>query len=161
MKDTGVGPYLANDTTLVKLAREIAWQIQPLEKILESSKLTVSEWEIIKEHPRFQRYLEAEMVSWNSAANTHERVKVKAAALVEEWLPELYSRMNDQSESLNAKIEAGKLATRIAGMGLDRANLTGETGEKFSVTINLGADQHIKFEKDITPRIIDVEAEPS
>jgi hypothetical protein len=158
MADTKELAPLYSDVTLIKLARELAWEIYPLETILKAHNLTIELWDTIKELPRFQRYLESELVAWHSATNAHERVKVKSSIMVEEWLPELYSRMHDAQESLNGKIEAGKLLARLAGMGLDRANITGGEGEKFSITINLGGDAKLKFEKQVTPQVIEGEA---
>lgn len=146
-----------SDVTFVKLAREIAMGINPMEVILEHNKISQDDWEVIQSHPRFLQLLETESSTWGSALNTQERVKVKSAALLEEWLPELYTRMHDPGENLNAKIEAGKLVSRLAGMGLSGTQVT-DTTERFSVTINLGADSQLKFEKEIGPRVIDGEA---
>lgn len=146
-----------SDVTFVKLAREIAMGINPMGVILENNKISQDDWEVIQKHPRFLQYLETESSVWGSALNTQERVKLKSAALLEEWLPELYTRMNDPGENLNAKIEAGKLVSRLAGLGVGGTQITDAT-ERFSVTINLGADSQLKFEKDISPRVIDGEA---
>ena len=135
-----------NEVTLVRLAREIAMDIRSVEDVLETFKVSLDQWDSIQRHPKFIQLLESEIATWETALNTHERVKVKAAATVEEWLPELNARIHDRNESLNAKIEAGKLLSRLAGMGLTNASVA-EAGEKFSVTINLGGDNQIKFEK--------------
>lgn len=154
-----LGPMLAfSDVTLVKLARELAMDIHSVEDILKAHQIEPKQWEYIQDMPRFQRLVETESAQWNGALNTHERVKIKAAALVEEWLPELNERMHDRGENLNAKIEAGKLAARLAGMGLERASIGDGSGEKFSVTINLGADAQLTFEKQMSSKVIDGEA---
>lgn len=146
-----------NDVTFIKLAREVAMGIAPMETILEQNKIDQNTWETIQKHPRFQQLLETESSTWGSALNTQERVKVKSAALLEEWLPELYTRMNDPGENLNSKIEAGKLVSRLAGLGVSSAQIA-DVAERFSVTINLGADNQLKFEKHLEPRVIDGEA---
>jgi hypothetical protein len=143
------------DVTLLKLAREIAMDIHPLETILANHNVTIEDFDRIRTLPRFQQYLEGEMVAWGSALNTHERVKLKSAAVMETWLPELYARMHDRNENLNAKVEAGKLVAKLAGMGIEKASINGEGGERFSVTINLGEDKNIRIEKDITPKVIE------
>jgi len=144
-----------SDLTLVKLAREVAMNIQSIETILETNQIDIETWENIKVHPRFNQYLESETSSWNSAINTHERVKLKSAAVIEDWLPEAYARMHDASENLNAKTELGKLVARLAGMGLTNTHVTDGSGERFSVTINLGNDAQLKFEKEIPMKTID------
>jgi hypothetical protein len=145
------------DVTLVKLARELAMDIHPLADILKAHQIEPKDWDYIQDLPRFQNLLETEVAQWNGALNTHERVRIKAAALVEEWLPELCERMHDRGETLNSKIEAGKLAARLAGMGLTGTGVSGG-GEGLKVTINLGGDSQLTFEKSLPP-VIDGEAE--
>lgn len=145
-----------NEATLVKLARELAMGISPLETILETNQIDQDTWEIIQNHSRFKQFLEVETSNWGSALNTQERVKLKAAAMIEEWLPEAFARMNDQGESLNAKTELGKLVRDLAGFSKNGVGVEG-VGERFSVTINLGADSQIKFEKEVAPKTIEGE----
>lgn len=159
MQPTEVVPFRLSDITLVKLAREVAMNIHTTEDILKTYHIPLEAWADICEMPRFQQLLETEVAQWNGALNTHERVKIKAAAMVEEWLPELHERMHDRSESLNSKIEAGKLAARLAGMGLTGAGISGGGSEGFKVTINLGADSQLTFEKEVPARVIDGEVE--
>jgi len=143
---------------LIKLAREIAMDIQPLDNILRDNGLDQDQWDAIQNNTRFRMLLETETSAWGSALNTQERLRLKSAAALEEWLPELFTRMNDRGESLNAKVEAGKLISRWAGVGMGGSQSI-EGGEKFSVTINLGADNQIKIEKEVPYKVIDHEEE--
>lgn len=145
-----------NEVTLVKLARELAIGLHSLETILESNKIDSRSWETIQSHPRFLQFLEMETAAWSSALNTHERVKLKSAAMIEEWLPEAYTRLHDQNETLNSKTELGKLIRDLAGFSKQGVGVEG-SGEKFSVTINLGADNQLKFEKSSGPKTIEGE----
>lgn len=154
---TVVSPF-ADDVILLKLAREIAIDHETLPEILKRHGITSDRWESLQKSPVFLKILEAEVIAWHGAGNTHERTKLKAAALVEEWLPEANARIHDKDENLPAKVELGKLLARIAGMGLNDATIAGGGGEKFSVTINLGADHSIKIDKQLAPRTIDAEA---
>jgi hypothetical protein len=144
-----------SELTILKLARQIALNIQPLETILKTYEVSGDEWETIRNHPLFQRVLQQQTEAWEAAENTHERVKLKAASMVEEYLPELYRKLHDPNESLNSKIEGAKLARDLAGMGKNSVDAAG-VGEKFTVTINLGSSD-LKIEKDITPKVIDHE----
>lgn len=150
-----------SEVTLLKLAREIAMDIQPLQAILKSHQISPETWSYIKDTPRFLWFLKDQMATWEGALNTHERVKLKAAAMLEEWLPELNNRIHDGHETLPAKIEAGKLLTKMAGIG-ERAAAAegGGGGERFSVTINLGADTQLKFDKELPIKVIDHEPAP-
>ena len=151
---TTMSPSLSDDL-LLRLAREIAMDIHPLHTILETTKTTFEQWETIKENPRFQALLASETEAWNTALNTHERVKIKAAAMMEEWLPELFSRLHDNGEALPAKIEGGKLLAKIAEIGNTSVANPGAAGERFSVTIHLGADSQLKFEHELPSKVIE------
>lgn len=138
----------------ISLAREIARDMNPIQTILESRQIDANEWERIQANPHFQRVLSAEVEAWQSANNVGERVRLKALHFVEEALPEFFQRAHDPRETLNAKTEVLKTITRLAGIG-NSVGETGAMGEKFSVTINLGADQTLKIEKTVTTQVID------
>lgn len=146
-----------DDVTFVKLAREIAIGLNSIETILKHYQITETDWDYIKTHPRFIQYLEQEQGTWESALNTQERVKIKSASMIEQWLPDAFKTMTDTTEPLNGRLETAKLVSRLAGMGLTGVGVSGETSEKFSVTINLGADSAIKIEKESAPKLIEGE----
>lgn len=141
-----------SDTALVKLAREIAMDIQPIETILKQYSITDQAWEQLQRNGRFTRLLESQVEEWNSALNTHERVRAKSAAMLEEWLPELNNRLHDRDIGLPAKVEAGKMLTKMAGIG-EREVGAGGAGERFTITINLGEDHKLSFEKQVPATI--------
>lgn len=146
------------DVDMIRLAREIAMDMRPLDDILDTLKITQERYNEICSNPRFQKYLQTALEEWNSALNTSERVKIKSMAFVEEALPEFYARAHDPKESLAAKTEVLKAVARFAGIG-GTAQVGGIGGEKMVVTINLGADHQLRFERDVTPQVIDHEEE--
>lgn len=152
-----IPPAVHAEMQIVKLAREIAMGISELDDILKHHNLDRKGLDALMENSRFVAVLNAEIASWNSAVNTNERVKIKAGAMLEEWLPELYSRMNDRGEALNAKIEAGKLVERLAGMGSAAAKSNDSAVDRVSITINMGADHKLEFSKKLPPKVIDNE----
>lgn len=156
MSNTPTVINASEDIGLVRLAREIAINHFPIETILETHQISHETWEIIQKNPRFQVLLQNEIEQWNGALNTHERAALKAAAMIEEYLPEGNRRLHSSQETLNSKVELLKLLARIAGMGVAGAEVNGGMGEKFSVTINLGADNKIQIEKQVQPKMIDV-----
>lgn len=143
-----------NDVTLLKLAREIATDIRPIGDVLETFKIAPKEWENLQKHPHFQAVLRSSIEEWTSATNTSERVKLKSMAFIEEALPEFYARAHDPKEPLSAKVEVLKSIARFAGVGGAGSDSI-SAGERLSVTINLGADQQLRIEKDVTPRVIE------
>lgn len=139
-----------NDVMLLKLAREIAMDIRPLDDVLVTHEVTPHEWAEIQSHPVFRSYLRSAIEEWNSATNTAERVRLKSLAFVEESLPEFYARAHDQQENLQHKIRVLEVVAKFAGVGGPMEGAV--SGEKFTVTINLGADHQLKIEKDVTPQ---------
>lgn len=146
-----VSPVFVQDALFLRLAREIAMDIMPIDAILKSSNVTDAQWERIREHPRFIQLLISNQEQWASSLNTAERVRVKSLAMVEEILPEFYERMFDRKESLTSKTEVLRTVAKFAGLG-DKAAGANE-GERFTVTINMGADQQVKIEKNVTPQV--------
>lgn len=145
----------SDHVTQLKLAREIAMDIRPLDDILSAHGIDHARWENIHSNPRFQTLLRSEVESWESATNTAERVKIKSLAFVEESLPEFFARAHDRREPLNSKVEVLKTVAKFAGVG---GSVDGAVaGEKLMVTINLGADHSLKIEKDVTSKVIDHE----
>ena len=141
----------SDDSQMLKLAREISMDIRSLGDILISHEISSEQWEDISTHPSFVRYLRSCIEEWGSAVNTSERVRLKSLAFVEESLPEFYARAHDPKEGLAAKTEVLKAVARFAGVGI--AAVSGVSGERMSVVINLGADHSLRIEKDITPTL--------
>lgn len=149
-----LAPEDINELTLLRLSREIARDIHPIENILDRFGIDPDVYETIQSNPRFQAILQGELEAWQGASNTSERVKIKSLSFVEELLPEMYERAHDPREPLSAKVELLKTIGRFGGVGLSAVE--GGMGEKLSVTINLGSDSQLKFEKDVTPQVVDV-----
>lgn len=147
------------DLFLIKIAREIAIDHYSVEDILKRYDIDAKLWDEISHNKRFQDVLRSEIAAWQSASNTKERVELKASAMIEEWLPEAYARMHDEKDTLSAKVELAKLIARIGNLGDTKNDIAG-MGEKFSVTINLGADSKLNFEKEGLPSKV-INAEPT
>lgn len=143
-----------HEVAILKLAREIAMDIRPTDEILESHGINHQKWEEMRENPYFQAVLAQEIEAWQGAMNTAERVKLKSLAFVEEALPEFYARAHDPKEHLSAKIEVLKTISKFAGIGGNNFDAS-LGGERLSVTINMGADQTLRIERDITSQVIE------
>lgn len=129
----------------VQLAREIAMDIHPLEQILKNHEISTQRWDEIRSNARFQGLLLKQIEEWNSALNTAERVKLKALSCIEEALPEFFGRMHDPKETLPAKVKSLEVFAQLAGLAKNGQGAVAGGGEKFSVTINLGADHQLKI----------------
>lgn len=140
------------DLLLIRVAREIAVDHYEIPEILKRYSVSDETWRQMQANPRFQNLLHEEIVSWQSATNTAERTKLKAQAMIEEFLPEANAQLHMKDNALNHKVELGKLIASIAGMG-QRAGDTAAVGEKFSVTINIGEGREVRLEKSVTPEV--------
>lgn len=145
-----------DELTIVKLAREIAMDLRPIEEIVESLGISSPNWDAIQALPLFQDRVRSATEEWQSGMNTSERVRMKSLAFVEEALPEFFARAHDPKEGLAAKTEVLKTISKFAGIGgsVDGAG----SGERMVVTINLGADHQLKVEKNVTPQVIEGQA---
>lgn len=144
-----------SEVSALKLAREIAMNFYDIDTILEHHGITSAQYEELRSNPYFQALVRSAIEAWAAAANTNERVKLKAAGMLEEWLPEAHARACDPKESLSAKVEVMKLVKSLTGFGVTGASES--AGERLSVTINLGGDAALKYEKVIQPKLIDGE----
>src|SRR6185369_6500704 len=102
---------------LARLAREIAMDIKERRDTLEVFKLTEAQYEQIEKLPLYERMLTAAVIEWNSAKSTPDRLKIEAAAILEEALPHIGARMTKPAESLAMQVQAGTLLAKIAGVG--------------------------------------------
>jgi hypothetical protein len=133
------------DIQLIQLAREIAIDHLDTDAILNLYSINADEWQAISHSRRFQELLAAEISAWQTAANTTERTRLKAGAIIEQWLPEANTKLHDPKETLNSKVELAKMLGRIAGLDKPEGMGVGTNGSGFSVTINLGS-QPIQFD---------------
>lgn len=147
-------PKLEGDLLMLRLAREIAIDQYDLDTILERNLVNARDFNRIEKDPRFQKYLQDEIVAWNSATNTTERVKLKAAAMVEEWLPEAFKQLHNDQQPLLHRNDLAKVIKDLGGMGKGGSDMA-SVGERFSVTINLGSDQKISFQKEVPSKVIE------
>jgi hypothetical protein len=140
---------LPDRTALVALARELAMDIQPQDVILAKRGVTDEMYAEIIKNTFFSKVLTDAKAQWHSAINTPDRIKVEAAALLEDWLPDLYAQMNNVETPLSARIEGGKLLARLAGVG-EHAVAQG-SHEKFVIQINLGDEAKTLEIKEVPP----------
>lgn len=145
---------------IVKLAREIAMDLRPLDDILEHHLVSKSDFEKLKRNPYFNRVLSAETEAWNSGTNTGDRVRLKAAAMMEELLPDLYKRMVQPKEDLLKVVKGAELVTKLAGLNMEN-DKNHNPSDKVVITINMGSDNKLQVAKTVTPQVIEHEPTPT
>lgn len=140
-----------NLSDLAALARDLILNLRELPQTLAAHKITAAQYERIKENEFFKRALEHLTLEWHSAKSTGDRLKIQSAASLEYVMPTITARMVKHDEDLGKIVEAGKLFAKISGVDTSDKQGPSNPGEKFTITINLGEDTKLKFEKDVTP----------
>jgi hypothetical protein len=119
------------------LAREIAMDILPVRQILELHKLSDDDWTAIQGNRMFQETVATLTREWQSAANTRERVKIKAATGLESILEIYVAEISDLDIPLIQRVEAGKFLARLGELdGLRDGQGVG--GSAFQINIQIG-----------------------
>jgi hypothetical protein len=139
--------------TLARLAREVAMDIKERGALLQEYKLSDAQYDFLEAHNEFYRSaLAVACKDWNSPMSTEQRLKLEAAAILEDGLVGLGSRMQNKSEGLPGVIEAAKFFAKVAGVG-ERDVGSGNSAERFVINIDLGGDQKITVEATPAPQI--------
>jgi hypothetical protein len=126
---------------LAQLARDIAMDIKERHVVLSAHSLTQVQYEYLETHNEFYASaLKAACIEWHAPLSTQERIKLEAAAILEDSLPGLGSRLQNTREQLPGVVEAAKLFAKIAGVG-ERDAGPSTPGERFVINIDLGAGQ--------------------
>jgi hypothetical protein len=123
---------------LAKLAREIAMDIFPLDKVLSVNRLSTEEWASIQQDPRFQRTLKEMIAEWNAAGNARERVRIKAATGFEMLMETYLEDAVKEDIPLIQRLEVGKLMARLGELEAQKA---GSGGGQVLIQINFGEKQ--------------------
>lgn len=134
---------------LAQLAREIAMDIFPIDQVLKLHQLTDAEWSRIQKNQKFIAMLDDMARQWNSALNTKERVKVKAATGLEAILEIYINEVRDLTIPLNQRVEAGKFLARLGELDGSVLAGAGAGGGGFAINITIG-DTSRKV--DVAPR---------
>jgi hypothetical protein len=148
-----VDPFTAYAVDFATLAREIAQDIFTVEQIVSLHRLSDEEWTTIQKHPRFLAMLTDMQREWNSAANTKERVRIKAATGLETTLETFISEINDPSIPLAQRVDAGKFLARLGELDGSAAG-SGVVGGGVTINIVTSRDrQPITIEAVVPARV--------
>lgn len=155
-------PFSTAHTQLVKMVREIVMDIRPIEDILQEYNVSPNNFTRLKENPEFIQLFESVSTEWNSALNTPERIRIKSAAMIEEWMPEAFGQLHNGKETLTSRVKLAELFTNIAGIKPTNEGNENGSNNGISININLGDDKKLSFNaeqpKELPPQVIDNEA---
>ena len=138
--DTDVGQQFVTDC-----ARNTEG-LMPDSDVKNKWTLTDEDWERLADNALLLQAVRAErerrIISGDAAREGAQRAFAKAPTILGEIL-------TDEQVSPRHRIEAARELRQVAGNGPDTVP---GAGEKFVITINLGEDKKLVFEKEIAPR---------
>lgn len=148
-----VTPAIATEVprgaTLASLAKELAIGMRDPAEIIAAHNITPAAYEKLKNNEYFTKIVDSARVEWQSAGNTANRLQLEAAFTAEQILPAVYARAINGSEPLNHVVDVLKWLGDVGGLKKDPSR--GQTGERFQITINLGADTQITYDGSKAP----------
>ncbi len=123
------------------LAAELAAQLYTIPDILERFELSKSQLKKITKDPHFREiYVEAKAL-WNGSGNVKERIRKKAALLLEDSIMPIYTIIHDGNVTPPARIEAFAKLVAIADMQPTKQDGNNTGGEKFTLNITFGDEK--------------------
>jgi hypothetical protein len=126
-----------DEKRLRELATGIARAIEDPQGVIKRLGFTPGDYEELADTRMFKQMLGEAIAEWQGAANTHKRIKMKAAVSIEEALPSFYTAMTNAKEPLSSKVKALEVVARIGGLGNPEIQAPG-AGQFFKLEINLG-----------------------
>lgn len=150
-------PLLDRDNDMRRVARELAMELVPIDKILESCNVGREEFERWQKMPQFITYYRQFKEEWHAASNAIERTKIKAGLVMEDFMEEAYRNLHDKRNPLNQRTELGKLVAKIAGMGEPKVAIGngGGGGGGFSLSINITQTERVSISPQKSHKVID------
>lgn len=126
------------DTTMRVVARNLAMGIYELDDILKNCEVKRQDFERWKSNHRFIEYLKQETDAWNATNNTADRVRLKSAVIVEEFMLTAHAELNQKTTPLNQRVELLKQLAKMANIGEPKQATGGPNAGGFQLQINIG-----------------------
>jgi hypothetical protein len=116
---------------------------------LQRTKYLSRPTKTLKRKSFFTKAIDMAAIEWNSASNTIVRTQLEAAATFERDMLEANAIAFDPKTPFNHTVEYMKLLSDVGGV--KKQPNQGQPGERFQITINLGADTKLEFEGSQLP----------
>lgn len=139
------------------LAHDVAVNMYEEPVLLRKHGLSPGQYETLRQYKWFQVLVRDFTEQWNAPKNAQQRLAQEAIVGIESVLPDLIARMKVKNEPLAGIAQLCKIIADIAGVG-GANKVAAPQSEKFSITINLGADVEV-YEKT-KPVEVDVLNDP-
>lgn len=128
---------VASENLRASLASELAIGMLPIPDILKRFGMTTVQLKQLLRDQTFKNMVKQFKAEWHEASNSKERIRLKAAIMVEENLVELHRIFNDIEMNPSTRLEAFKQMTTLADVQ-PRHTGPDNSGPKFNLTLNLG-----------------------
>ena len=119
-----------------RLALELVSGLSNVKDVLARYGMTEEELRTLLATPGFQALLKETRGAWQSDLNAKERVKLKAALLVEDSLMSIFRVVGDKNASMTARLDAFKSLAKIASVDEPEKKEGGGAG-RFVLNINV------------------------
>lgn len=148
-----------DEFALAKLAREMVMAIRKYDVIFADFGITEEDYYEISKLDYYKRLKDAIALEWNSPLSAAERTRLISASFAEQGALVAGKRMMDPKEPSDNVIEIWKQFCKNGGIGAEKTGVP--AGERFIITINLGADsEHYDKSIEVSPQELVLDSEP-
>lgn len=136
-----------------RLAWEIAAQISDVPTILKRYDMSVHDLKGKLKDPMFRAAIREAKTIWKSDLNIQQRIRLKAAFLVEDSLMDIFAIIKNEQMTASTKLEAFEKLMKTADMGpTSKKNDAGGGTGHFKINIILGDSPEQKVTIDAIPQ---------
>jgi hypothetical protein len=121
-----------------RLAWELAAEITPVTDILARYGITPADFRNKLKDPMFRGAIREAKSIWKSDLNVQQRVRVKAAMMVEDSLLDVFAIIKNESQPAAAKLEAFEKLLKTSDMVPKAGKGDNSTAGAFKINIILG-----------------------
>jgi len=130
-----------------RLIWDLVSNMRPAAEILKNYGLSPGDLAVKAQNELFtSAYREAQRL-WKSDMNIQQRIRLKAAFLLEDSLPRLFAIVSREDIPVNAKLSAIEQLQKIAIV--QNENKKGDSMEKHNIIINIGPAQPINIVAEV------------
>lgn len=130
----------AINSTDARLIWELVAGVSEAKEVLGRYGMTTADLKRKLKDPMFRSAYHETKQLWASDMNVQQRIRVKAAFLLEDSLLDLFAIVKHESLPVNAKLEAIEKLAKIADVTPGKKDQQTGMAEKFSIQINIGGN---------------------
>lgn len=133
-----------------QLIWELVSNISPAAEVLARHGITAADLQRKTRNSMFRSaYNEAKRL-WKGDMNVQERIRLKSAYLLEDSLPDLFKIIKDSAQPSSAKLAAMEQLGKLSQVLVQQK---GPTGERHTITINVGDNKPVIIEATMQPAL--------